>query len=240
MFFKYSSREGEASTELSNLPVHGLGGKDGVVCCGRTSGPVTACEDCPASWRVSLLWVITGSAAPEAPGRPSPCCGLVVQAVLTDSGLRGVGRESKAELAQPSGDAVGQPRHRDAVLAQMSVPAQPDWRLCQAALCAGPGPALQACLLPRQSRGFRLMESFVLAWPMPRLWEQLKSYLRHGPCQALVSSFCPCSSLSWPPRPRFPPSAIVCVLQCLDKLTKASGYPRRGRGRRTLWLVRSL
>ena len=30
MFFKYSSREGEASTELSNLPVHGLGVKGGV------------------------------------------------------------------------------------------------------------------------------------------------------------------------------------------------------------------
>ena len=55
-----------------------------------------------------------------------------------------------------------------------------------------------------------------------------------------VFSFCPCSSLSWPPRPSSPPRHHSLCPAVPGWMYHGLWEPTEGRARRTLWLVRSL
>lgn len=111
----------------------------GSVCCRRKSGLVTACEDCPASWRIILLWGYSWEW--RSLSRRTPFTVLW-------AGHSGCVHRLRVAQHWEGEQRLVQPSQRGCVCPDVCVPPQPHWSLCQGALHAGPCPALQACLLP--------------------------------------------------------------------------------------------
>lgn len=143
--------------------------------------------------------------------------------------LRSIGRESKGELVQPS--------QRGCACPGVCVPPQPDWSLRQGALHARPpSPMARLWVWAHEM----VCPSLACAY----IWEEIE--LTAPPSlpgmfgRELVFSFCPCSSLSWPPRPSSPPRHHSLCPAVPGWMYHGLWEPTEGRARRTLWLVRSL